>query len=163
MTMILKLAAASAALLTGSAIAQTEALRLSDGSVQAILSGCHAFAEENDITVAIAVLDDRLTLSGYRRMDGLRQGPAELAMAKADYSARWGSETKGLSDAVGEGRYGWAFATGSPPVEGGVPIYSEGGTLLGAVGVSGASAADDARCAKVGIEQAGLSAQRPER
>jgi uncharacterized protein GlcG (DUF336 family) len=89
-------------------------------------------------------------------MDGLRQGPADLAMAKADYSARWGAETKGLSDMVGEGRYGWAFATQGPPVEGGVPVYSADGTLVGAVGVSGASAADDARCARAGIEKAGL-------
>ncbi|MEE4212261.1 MAG: heme-binding protein [Parvularcula sp.] len=158
--MITKTLPVLAALAFGTAAAQSEAPRLDDQSVQDILSGCFAFAEEEELTVAMAVLDDRLTLAGYRRMDGLRQGPAELATKKADYSARWGAETKGLSDMVGENTLGWALASEGPPVEGGVPIYTAEGTLLGAVGVSGASAADDARCAKAGIEKAGLKHQR---
>lgn len=136
--------------------AQADAPRLGAEATQAILSGCYAYAEENDLSVAIAVLDDRLALSGYLRMDGLRQGPADLARHKAEYSARWGHDTLLLSNGVSEGRLGWALTTGGPAVEGGVPIYSEDGLLLGAVGVSGAPAVEDARCARAGIERAGL-------
>jgi uncharacterized protein GlcG (DUF336 family) len=37
------------------------------------------------------------------------------------------------------------------PVEGGVPIRAEDGTVIGAVGVSGAASEEDAVIAKVGI------------
>lgn len=149
--MIAALAAATLAL-----TAPIEAERLSAGDTLAIIEGCVAFAEKNDLVVAVAVVDDRLEMAGYLRMDRLRQGPAELAREKAEYSARWGHETLRLSDSVSEGRLGWALTTRGPAIEGGVPVYSEAGTLLGAVGVSGASAADDARCARAGIEAAGL-------
>ena len=149
-----------AALALSAASAQTPVPRITDASTQAILEGCFAFAREEKLMVAVAVVDDRLRLAGFRRMDGLRQGPADLALDKALYSADWGRETKSLSDAVGEGRISFALATNGPPVEGGVPIYTKEGVLLGGVGVSGASAADDARCARAGIEAAGLKDSR---
>ncbi|MCQ8185590.1 GlcG/HbpS family heme-binding protein [Parvularcula maris] len=142
-------------------LTQQPAMRLSEESAQEILTGCRAFAEENELTIAIAVLDDRLSMLAYRRMDSLREGPAKLAVRKAEYAAEWGSETRRLADAVGEGRLGWAFTSGGPPIEGGVPVYTSEGVLLGGVGVSGASAADDALCAKAGIERAGLKPARP--
>lgn len=146
-------------LLTAGAI-QAETPRLTDASAQAILEGCNDFADDNDLTVATAIVDDRTMLVAFRRMDGLRQGPADLALGKARYSANWGSETKRLGDAVGEGRIGFALATKGTPIEGGVPIYSEDGILLGGVGVSGASASDDAKCARAGLDRAGLKDSR---
>jgi uncharacterized protein GlcG (DUF336 family) len=140
---------------------QTASARLTDEAAQEILTGCRAFAEERSLSVAVAVLDDRLSLVAYRRMDGLREGPAKLAMRKAEYAAEWGSETKRLADSVAENRLGWAMSSMGPPIEGGVPVFMSDGTLLGGVGVSGASAADDALCAKAGIERAGLKPARP--
>lgn len=140
--------------------AQEAEPRLTDASAQAILGGCFDFAVKNELTVAIAVLDDRTRMVAYRRMDGLRQGPADLAVDKADYAARWGAPTKSLADRVAEGNLGWALSSGGTPIEGGVPVYAKDGRVLGGVGVSGASAADDARCARAGIEAAGLSDRR---
>ncbi|MEM6748195.1 MAG: heme-binding protein [Pseudomonadota bacterium] len=142
------------------ALVQDPVPRITDASAQAIVDGCRAYAEENDLTVAISVVDDRVRLVAFRRMDGTREGPAGFAMDKAEYSATWGSATKGLSDAVSEGRLGFALATNGPPVEGGVPIYTDDGTLIGGVGVSGAPAVEDARCARAGIERAGLEDSR---
>ncbi|NNU16286.1 heme-binding protein [Parvularcula sp. ZS-1/3] len=152
--MISALAAAALALTV-----QTDAPRLNADSTLAIIEGCKAYAEENELAVAIAVLDDRLKMAGYLRMDGVRQGPADLAVKKAEYVASWGHETKVLAEAVGEGRLGWAMTTGGPSVEGGVPVYSDG-VLLGSVGVSGAPAVEDAKCARAGIEKAGLRDSR---
>lgn len=149
------------AALAASAHAQQTTERLSDASAQSIVSGCMAFAKKNELTVAIAVLDDRTQMVSFRRMDRLRQGPADFAIKKAHYAARWGSGTKRVADGVAEGRLGWALASGGPPIDGGVPVYSKGGTLLGGVGVSGASAADDAECARAGIKKAGLLSERP--
>jgi uncharacterized protein GlcG (DUF336 family) len=140
---------------------QTPAPRLDDEAAQEIIAGCKAFADERELTVAVAVLDDRLSMVAYRRMDGLREGPAQLAIRKARYSAEWGGETKGLENAVGENRLAWAFSSRGPATEGGVPIYTSDGTILGGVGVSGASAEEDAQCAKAGIKRAGLEPARP--
>ncbi|MEM1380935.1 MAG: heme-binding protein [Pseudomonadota bacterium] len=142
------------------ATAQLETERLAGEATFAVIQGCVDYAEKNDLTVAIAVLDDRLQMAGYFRMDTLRQGPAELAIDKADYAAKWGSDTKRLADRVGEGSLGWALASDGPPIEGGVPIYSKDGTLLGGVGVSGAPAVEDAKCARAGIAAAGLKDSR---
>jgi len=153
-------ALASTALTFSAAAAQDMTPRINDASTQAILNGCFAHATDNDIKVAITVVDDRLQLVGYRRMDGVRQGPADLAKEKADYVARWGHPTKVLDDAVDGGRLGWALASKGVPIEGGVPIYSKDGVLMGGVGVSGAPAADDAACARAGIKAAGLKDSR---
>lgn len=140
--------------------AQIDAPRLSEEATLDIIQGCRAFAQQNELTVAIAVFDDRVQLAGFHRMDRLRQGPAELAREKAEYSARWGHSTLVLANEVAEGELGWAFTTQGPAIAGGVPIYSENGVLLGAVGVSGAPAADDALCARAGISAAGLLDRR---
>ncbi|MEO1041959.1 MAG: heme-binding protein [Pseudomonadota bacterium] len=142
------------------ALAQDSALRLTEASAQAIIEGCRAFADENELTIAITIVDDRTQLFAYRRMDTLRQGPAELAGEKADYAARWGASTEGLAEAVSEGRLGWALSSKGTPIGGGVPIYSRNGVLLGGIGVSGATAEEDAACARAGIESAGLRDSR---
>lgn len=139
---------------------QTAMPRITEASADAVIDGCRAYADENDLTIAIAVMDDRGELIAFRRMDSLRQGPAELAMKKARYAAVWGSETKGLGDAVADGRMGFALSSGGPPIEGGVPIYSDDGTLIGGAGVSGAPAVEDAKCVRAGIENAGLKDSR---
>ena len=142
------------------ACAQDEAPRLTEASAAAIIEGCRAFADENDLTIAITIVDDRTQLFAYRRMDGLRQGPADLAGQKADYAARWGASTEGLAADVAEGELGWALSSKGTPIGGGVPIYSQDNVVLGGVGVSGATAAQDAECARAGIARAGLKDRR---
>ncbi len=160
-SMRIKIFAAAACLaVVTPALAKDQTTRLSEAAGKAIIEGCRAFADENDLTIAITIVDDRTQLFAYRRMDRLRQGPAELAGQKADYAARWGASTEGLAQAVEEGRLGWALSSGGTPIGGGVPIYSQDNTLLGGVGVSGASAEDDASCARAGIARAGLKDSR---
>ncbi|MEO1657472.1 MAG: heme-binding protein [Pseudomonadota bacterium] len=159
MTLRISLAAACVAVITP-AVAQDTTQRLNEVAAQEIIEGCRAFADENELTIAITIVDDRTQLVAYRRMDGLRQGPAELAGKKADYAARWGAATEGLAEAVQEGRLGWALTSQGTPIAGGVPIYSQDDVLLGGVGVSGASAEDDATCARAGIARAGLKDSR---
>ncbi|NRA29769.1 MAG: heme-binding protein [Parvularculaceae bacterium] len=152
--------AASISILALTAAAQAPVERLTDASTQTILATCFSYAEDNDVKVAITVVDDRLQLSGFRRMDGVRQGPADLSADKADYVARWGHPTRLLDDRVEEGKLGWALASKGVPITGGLPIYSKNGTLLGGVGVSGAPADVDEACAQAGINAAGLKSER---
>ncbi|MEM7739822.1 MAG: heme-binding protein, partial [Pseudomonadota bacterium] len=109
------------------AIAQDTAPRLTEASAQAIIEGCRAFADENDLTIAITIVDSSTQLFAYRRMDSLRQGPADLAGEKADYAARWGASTEGLAEDVSEGNLEWALTSKGTPIGGGVPIYTRDG------------------------------------
>ncbi|MEL6790786.1 MAG: heme-binding protein [Pseudomonadota bacterium] len=140
---------------------QLAVLTLSDASAQSMVEGCMAYAAENELTVAVAVVDRKTDLAAYRRMDRLRAGPAKLAMEKADYAARWGSPTQNLRKSVNDGSLAWALGSRGVPVGGGVPVYGKDGDLLGAIGVSGASQEQDIACAEAGIAKAGLKATRP--
>ncbi len=65
-----------------------------------------------------------------------------VAIAKARTAARFKRPTKVLEDAIAGGRHallgvGWAL-----PLEGGVPIMVDG-AIVGAVGVSGMTSAED--------------------
>lgn len=139
---------------------QISAMTISDASAQSMIDGCMVYAAENDLTVAVAVVDRQTDLAAYRRMDLLRAGPAKLAMEKADYAARWGSPTQRLRESVEDGSLAWALGSRGAPVGGGVPVYSKDGDLLGAIGVSGASQEQDIACAEAGIAKAGLKASR---
>lgn len=46
--------------------------RLTDAITGDLIEGCRANTEGKALSVAIAVVDDRLALMGYRRMDGVR-------------------------------------------------------------------------------------------
>jgi glc operon protein GlcG len=61
--------------------------------------------------------------------------------------------TKAFEDAVSQGGANLRLLklTGANPIEGGVPIIVDG-KLIGAVGVSGASASQDGQVARAGID-----------
>ena len=75
----------------------------------------------------------------------------DVAVQKAKSAAMFRRPTKVFEDAVAGGRNALLGLTGAVPIEGGVPIMLDG-KLLGAVGVSGGSAAQDGQVAKAGVD-----------
>jgi glc operon protein GlcG len=74
----------------------------------------------------------------------------DIAIRKARTAAYFQGETKGLEEEVTKGgRTALLPIDGFMPLEGGVPLMS-GGQLVGAVGVSGVTGAQDAQCALAG-------------
>ena len=61
--------------------------------------------------------------------------------------------TKALDDAITGGRLALLGVDGITPLEGGVPILFEG-KVIGAVGVSGVTSAQDAQIASAGVRAA---------
>lgn len=152
-------AAAFAAI--GAAGAQAQAMRpaLTSESAQAIIAGCEAFAQENDLRVNITVLDQGRNLMAFLRMDGAPLGSIDIANWKANASASFRRATLAMNARAREfPAYG--LAPNIAIFEGGEAIFTQGGQPLGGVGVSGASSADDAACARAGIAAAGLSHER---
>ena len=112
-----------------------------------------AEALKNNWSVAVAIVDPAGTLVYYEKMDHTQLGSANVAIAKARSAALFKRPTKAFQDAVAAGGDGMRLLRleGAVPIEGGIPLVMDG-KIVGAIGVSGATSAQDAQCAKAGAE-----------
>ena len=110
-----------------------------------------AEAVKNNWTMAVAIVDPSGNLVYYEKMDNTQLGSAELAIAKARSATLWKRNTKAMQDALAEG--GSALKVfrlqGAVPVAGGFMLIADG-KIIGAIGVSGDSAANDNQCGAAG-------------
>jgi uncharacterized protein GlcG (DUF336 family) len=124
--------------------------------VAKMLDAAQAEAERNQWAVTIAVCDDGGHLLGLRRLDGVAPISAHIAPEKARCAALGQRDSGVYEKMINEGRVSFLSA----PVlqgmlEGGVPVVV-GGTVIGAVGVSGVKSTEDAQIAKAGIAALGV-------
>lgn len=124
-----------------------KALTLAD--VKTIAAAAEAEATAHGWAVSIAVCDGGGHALWLQRMDGAPLMSAVVAPDKARACALSGKPSKVFEDMVNNGRFA-ALAMPLLPLEGGEPIIV-GGTVIGAVGVSGVKAAEDAQIARAGI------------
>src|SRR5216684_4864994 len=112
-----------------------------------------AEAAKNNWTVAVAIVGPAGTLVYYEKMDNTQIGSAEVAIDKARTAALFKRPTKVFQDAVAAGGDGLRVLSlkGVVAVEGGIPLVMDG-KIVGAIGVSGATSAQDAQCAKAGAD-----------
>lgn len=108
-----------------------------------------AEARKNNWAVSIAVLDDSGQLLLFRRMDGAKLVATDIAIRKARTAVYFQGPTKDLEAEVAGGRTALLPIDGFMPLEGGVPLMS-GGQMVGGIGVSGVTGAQDAQCALAG-------------
>ena len=113
-----------------------------------------AEARKNNWTVAVAIVNPDGTLVYFEKMDGTQNASAQVAMDKARTAALYKRPTKALQDALAAGGEGLRILRleGATPVEGGIPLLQDG-KIVGAIGVSGATSAQDSQCAKAGADQ----------
>jgi len=106
-----------------------------------------AEAKKNNWTMAVAIVDAAGNLVYFEKMDGTQVASAAIAVDKARSSAQF----KALQDALAAGGEGLRILglPGAVPVEGGVPLVADG-KIVGAIGVSGGTSAQDAQCAIAG-------------
>ena len=101
------------------------------------------------INVVIAIVDTGGHLVYLERFDGVQWGSAKLALHKAECSVQWKRPTKALEDPMTKGNMNLLTLDGIIAIEGGVPIIQDG-KIIGAIGVSGGSWAQDGEVAKAG-------------
>jgi glc operon protein GlcG len=129
---------------------------LTTDDVKKILAAAEAHAKTNNWAVTIAVTDDGGHLLGMLRLDGAAPISSHIAPAKAHTAAVGRRESRVFEESINNGRYAFLSAPGmSGMLEGGVPIVAEG-QVVGAVGVSGVKATEDAQIATAGIAALGL-------
>jgi len=112
-----------------------------------------AEARKNNWTMALAVVDPSGTLVYYEKLDNTQIGSSQVAISKARSAALFKRPTKSFEDQLAKGGDGLRTLglEGAVPLEGGVPIVIEG-KIVGAIGMSGGSSAQDAQCAQVGAD-----------
>ena len=110
-----------------------------------------AEAVKNHWNMAVAVVDPNGTLIYYEKMDNTQIGSANVSINKARSAALYKRPSKAFQDALASGGAGIRVMAleGAVPVEGGVPLLSEG-KIIGAIGVSGDSSDHDGICANAG-------------
>ena len=110
-----------------------------------------AEARKNNWLMAVAIVDTSGNLVYYEKMDGTQLASANIAVEKARSAAQFNRPTKALQDQVAAGGDGLRILglPGAVPVEGGIPLVA-GGKIIGAIGVSGGTSAQDGQCAAAG-------------
>lgn len=119
----------------GSPISLSQAQRLIERAVAAARTANHR--------MAIAIVEPSGELVAFARMDDTQYGSIHIAQRKARTAARYRIATSVMEDRAQAGRIVTLANEDAMPIAGGVPIVVDG-RIVGAIGVSGASAADDA-------------------
>ena len=110
-----------------------------------------AEAKKNGWFVAASVVDTAGNLVFFERMDNTQTGSIRVSQEKARASAQFKRPTKAFQDAVAGGGHNFLGLPGAVPLEGGIPLVADG-KIIGAIGVSGATSAQDAQCAQAGVD-----------
>jgi glc operon protein GlcG len=110
-----------------------------------------AEARRNNWNMAAAVVDPAGDLVYFEKLDGTQAASVNIAVDKARSSARFKRPTKALQDVLAAGGEGLRLLglQGAVPVDGGVPILMDG-KIVGAIGLSGGTSAQDGQCAAAG-------------
>jgi uncharacterized protein GlcG (DUF336 family) len=111
-----------------------------------------AEARKNQLTMAVAIVDIAGDLVYFERMDDTQVGSVDVAIDKARSAVRFKRPTKAFQDIVAGGGEGMRMLglKGAVPVEGGIPLVV-GGKIVGAIGCSGGTSAQDGQCAQAGV------------
>jgi glc operon protein GlcG len=130
-----------------------------------LVAAAMAEAVKNKWQMVVVVADDHGTPIVLEKMDGVQLGSVGIAERKAKTSALLRRPTKALEDAV-MGNPGAATPPAPPrntlltlfpdflPIGGGLPLFN-GDQLMGAIGCSGGTAAQDEQVCKAGVDAMG--------
>lgn len=126
----------------------SETITLADA--EKISNAAEVRARQDNWNVVIAIMDAGGNLILLRRMDGTQIGSIEVAQKKAETAVKFKRATKVFEDAVKSGSV-HLLSMGITAVEGGLPLMQDG-KVIGAIGISGVTSAQDGIIAAAGAE-----------
>ena len=112
-----------------------------------------AETRKNNWKMALAIVDTHGTLVYFEKIDNTQFGSVQVAISKARSSAIFKRPTKSFEDNLAAGGDGLRTLglEGAVPLEGGFPLVMDG-KIVGGIGMSGGTSAQDAQCAKIGAD-----------
>ncbi|WLS00302.1 GlcG/HbpS family heme-binding protein [Shinella sumterensis] len=129
--------------------------RLSIEDARTLIAGARAKAEEIGVPMCIAIADESGQLIAFERMDGGKITSTIIAQDKAYTAAgaKRTTESYGSASQPGSPAYGINSAIGGRlmVVAGGLPVIVDG-DVVGAIGLSSGTPAQDTQCAQAGID-----------
>jgi uncharacterized protein GlcG (DUF336 family) len=138
-------------LLSAQTLATRKALTLE--AARQIAAAAEAEAIKNKWNVVIAIVDEGGHLIYLQRMDETQVASADIAPMKARTAATFKRPSKVFEDRANTGGANVLGLPGVLPSEGGLPIMVDG-KVIGAIGVSGVTSAQDGIVAKAGVDAA---------
>lgn len=111
-------------------------------AAQILIDRALAAAAAGKFRMAVAIVEPSGELVAFARMDNTQYGSIFVAQKKAQTAARYRTATSMMEERTQAGRIVTLANPDSLPIAGGVPIIVDG-KIIGAIGVSGAAAADD--------------------
>ena len=122
-------------------------------AAQALIDRAIAAASARGFRMAFAVVEPSGSLVAFGRMDDVQYGSIAVSQAKARSAALFRTATSVSEERLAGGRMALLAIDGMVPVAGGVPIVVDG-RVVGAIGVSGASSAQDDEIARAALAAA---------
>ena len=125
----------------------------------ALVAAVRDEASSRALALAIAVVDDVGNVVASARMDGAALGAMPLALGKAYTAVLWGTATGDFAASTQPGGDDWGWNATDPRIvvyAGGVPLHADG-ALVGSVGASGATAAEDEACVLAAVRTVGFA------
>jgi glc operon protein GlcG len=119
-----------------------------------------AEGKKNGWNIAVAIVDTAGDLVFFERMDNTQAASTTVSQDKARTAARFKRPTKAFEDALAGGRQAILGLPGVIPLEGGLPLVVEG-KIIGAIGVSGVTSAQDGVCAQAAADTLGKQPAPP--
>ncbi|WP_339701836.1 heme-binding protein [Algoriphagus aquimarinus] len=108
-----------------------------------ISAAAEAKSKAEGWNMVIVVMDAGGHMISLRKMDGVQIGSIDVAIGKAKTAAYFKRPTKVFEDAMkAEGGARIATLPNAVAIEGGLPIFKDG-IIVGSIGISGASSAQD--------------------
>ena len=134
-------------LATHAASAQfTDKKVLTLAGAQRIAAAAQSIGASKNYRQSIVILDDGGNLLVFYRMDGAQLAGIQVALAKARTALLFQTTSKSFADRVLAGQTNVLGVPGAAPIDGGIPLMHED-KIVGAIGVSGASPAQDGETA----------------
>jgi glc operon protein GlcG len=120
-----------------------------------VIAAAEAYAKEHNAPGgAIAVVDDGGNLMALERLEGTFSAGPKVSIGKARTAVLFKKPTKVFEDLINKGRTTMVALEDFTPLQGGIPILVNG-EIIGGIGVSGASSAQqDEEVAIAGAEAA---------
>lgn len=119
-------------------------------AAQALIERATAAAARGGFRMAVAIVEPSGELVAFGRMDDTQYGSILVAQKKARTAARYRLATSVMEERTLAGRIVSLANDDALPIAGGIPIVVDG-RIVGAIGVSGASAAQDAEVATAAL------------
>jgi glc operon protein GlcG len=121
---------------------------ISSAGARALVDSCSAWAQKNNLIVAIAILDWGGNLIESHAMEGAPMNAIDTALLKAKSALRWRRPTSETNKLVRSGENLAPTFMNDFPQPGALPIVLNG-EVIGAMGVS---SADGEKCAQAAID-----------